>query len=346
MREIVERVNLDWDQLPFDYMKTDGNVQYAYRDGKWDEGEVVEEDKISISIASTCLHYGQEVFEGLKVFESKDGRVLAFRPEDNGKRLERSGKKLFMATPTVDMFMEAVERVVKVNRRFIPPYGTGAALYLRPLLIGVTGTVGIKPSKEYVFLVLATPVGPYFKGGMKPIRLLVEEVIDRAAPDGVGDVKTGGNYAAGLRGMAKAREAGFAEALYLDAKEKKFVTETGASNFFGITKDGKYVTPKCDTILRSITNVSLMQIAKDLGLQVEHRPVPVEELASLAEAGAVGTAAVITPVCVLGYKGKEIRLTRDDEIGPWTQKIYDRLVEIQRGDVEDTHGWTHEIALD
>lgn len=345
MKETVQKANLNWSELPFAYVKTDGHVEYYYRNGVWNDGEVVEEDTITLPMSATCLHYGQEVFEGLKVFEAADGRVLAFRPEENARRMERSSRKLMMTPPPAELFLEAVERVVRLNKRFVPPHGSGASLYIRPLLLGVSGIIGVKPSEDYLFLVFSTPVGPYFKGGLKPIRLRVEEAVDRAAPLGVGDAKTGGNYAAGLRAGVAARRDGFAEALYLDAKEKLYVDETNASNFFGITRDGTYVTPDADTILPSITNKSLMELAKDLGLKVERRPVHIDELPAFVEAGAVGTAAVITPVHEIEYRGEKIRYGSPDEIGPTCRKLYDALTAIQCGDAEDTHGWTHAIDV-
>jgi len=346
MKDIVDRAQLNWGQLPFDYLKTDAHLEYHFDGEKWDEGEVVEDDRISISMASTCLHYGQECFEGLKVFETKDGRVQTFRPQENARRMIRTAEKVMMVAPPEELFVEAVDRVVKLNTRFIPPYGSGASLYIRPLLLGVTGTVGIKPSKKYLFVVFATPVGPYFPTGLKPVKLWVEEEIDRAAPNGVGDAKLGGNYAAGLRAATAAKAKGYAEALYLDAREKKYVDELGAANFFGITKDGKYVTPQSPSILPSITNRSLQEIARDIGIPVEHRPIDVMELADFAEAGCVGTAAIITPVQSIHYRDHVWVYTGADEVGPITKKLYDTLTGIQTGDLEDKYGWTREISVD
>lgn len=346
MKDIMDRVELNWRDLPFDYVRTDCHLEYNFKDGKWDGGVVVEDDKLNISIAATGLHYGQECFEGLKAYETKDGRVLVFRPDENGKRMIRTAKKVLMEAPPVELFVEAVDRVVQLNKRFIPPYGSGASLYIRPLLLGVTGTVGIKPSREYMFVVFATPVGPYFKGGLKPIKLKVEEDVDRAAPGGVGDAKLGGNYAAGLRASYGARADGFSEVLYLDAKEKHYIDESGAANFFGITKDGVYVTPESPSILPSITNKSLVQLAKDEGMKVERRPVHVEELFEFVEAGLVGTAAIIAPVGSITYRDKVISYPTGEGIGPMSKRLYDRLTGIQAGDVEDTHEWTREISID
>ncbi len=345
MKETVERANLNWSELSFAYVKTDGHLRYDFVDGQWDDGAVVEEDTIALNISATCLHYGQECFEGLKVFEAKDGRVLSFRPEENGMRMGRTADRIMMASLPVEAFVDAVEKVTRINQRFIPPYGSGAALYIRPLLIGTSGIIGVKPSADYTFLMFATPVGPYFKHGLKPIRLKVEFEFDRAAPHGVGHAKAGGNYAASMLPGARAKAEGFDECLYLDAREKKYVDESGATNFFGITRDGTYVTPKSDSILPSITNKSLMQLAEDLGMKVERRPVHIDELSDFAETGCVGTAAVITPVGEIALGDKSIKYGTPGEIGPVTKKLYDRLTGIQSGDLDDLHGWVHEINV-
>lgn len=346
MKETMQKADLKWGELPFGYVQTDCHVVYTYRDGKWDAGEVVEGDQISLSVAATCLHYGQECFEGLKVYENKDGRAFAFRPQENARRMAYTAKKLLMAPPTEDIFVEGVERVVSANRRFIPPYGSGASLYVRPLLIGVTGTIGIKPSREYKLVLLVTPVGPYFKEGLKPVKLWIERDVDRASPHGVGDAKTGGNYAAGLRATWGARDRGFAEVLFLDARENKYVDESGSSNFFGITKDGKYVTPKSPSILASITNKSLMEMAGDMGITVERRPVPVSELPSFAEAGLIGTATIIAPVYAIQDGDKLIEYGGPNDVGPVSEKLRSSLLAVQTGDGPDKHGWMHEIPLD
>jgi branched-chain amino acid aminotransferase len=346
MKETMQKADLKWGELPFDYVRTDCHLVYSYRDGKWDAGEVVEGDQITLSIAATCLHYGQECFEGLKVHETSDGRACAFRPDENAARMVYTARKLLMAPPPPELFVDAVERVVALNRRFIPPYGSGASLYVRPLLIGTTGTVGIKPSREYKLLVFVSPVGPYFKTGLKPVRLWVETEVDRASPGGVGDAKTGGNYSAGLRATWGARDRGYAEVLFLDAPEKKYVNESGSSNFFAITRDGKYVTPKSPSILASITNKSLMQIAKDMGMAVEQRVVPVTELSSFAEAGLCGTATIIAPVYAIQHGDKLIQYCGPDQVGPVSTKLRETLVALQHGDAPDPHGWLHEIKLD
>jgi branched-chain amino acid aminotransferase len=346
MKETIHTADLNWSELPFDYVRTDCHLEYVYRDGKWDQGTVAEDDTITISVASTCLHYGQECFEGLKVYETKDGRALAFRPEENARRMEYTAKKTLMIAPPAELFVEAVDRIAKLNRRFIPPYGSGAALYVRPLLIGITGTIGIKPSKEYMLAVIATPVGPYFKTGLKPVRLWVEEEVDRAAPLGVGDAKLGGNYAAGLRATYGARDRGFAEVLFLDSKHHKYIDESGSSNFFAITKDGRYVTPKSSSILPSITNKSLMDVARDLKIPVEQRPVELTELPNFAETGLVGTATIIPPVYAIQHGKKSITYGGPNDVGPVSTRLRDALLAIQTGDAPDTHDWAREIALD
>ncbi len=342
----MERANLDWANLTFQYVKTDYHLEYYFKDGRWSGPKKVESDKIELHMAATSLHYGQQCFEGLKAFEQVDGKITVFRPDENAKRMKRSAEKILMEPFPEDKFIEAVFEVVKLNQRFIPPYGSGASLYIRPLLIGTSGIVGVKPSTEYLFLIFVTPVGPYFKGGLKPIRLLVEEEIDRAAPLGVGDVKVGGNYAAGLRASHKAKSLGYNEVLYLDAKHKKYIDESGPANFFGITKDHKYVTPASSSILPSITNKSLRVLAeKELGMTVEQRPIDVEEIFDFAEAGCCGTAAVITPVKSITYRDREVVYSKNDEVGPTCQKLYDMLTGIQHGTVEDKYGWNFEVPL-
>jgi branched-chain amino acid aminotransferase len=346
MKETMAKADLKWGELPFDYVRTDCHLEYYYRDGKWDAGTVVEDDRVSISLASTCLHYGQECFEGMKVYETRDGRALAFRPEENARRMAATARKILMIAPPEELFLEGVERAVRLNRRFIPPFGSGAALYIRPLLIGVTGTVGIKPSREYLFVVFVTPVGPYFRSGLKPVKVMVEENVDRAAPNGIGDAKTGGNYAAGMRATWAARDRGFAEVLFLDARTKRYIDESGSSNFFAVTREGTYVTPKSPSILDSVTNKSLMELAADLGIPVERRPVEVKELPNFVEAGLVGTATIITPVCAIQHGNKLIQYGSPNEVGPVSLKLRDALLALQTGEAPDPHGWTHEIELD
>ncbi len=342
---VREKASLDFASLPFAYQKTDFNLRYTWKDGQWDDGEASDSETFQIHIAATCLHYGQEAFEGLKIYEAKDGRVLAFRMAENAKRMIHSANILLMEPPPVELFCRAVRRLVKLNHRFIPPYGSGAALYIRPLLIGTGARIGVHPADEYTFLLLATPVGPYFKKGFSPTKLIIESKLDRAAPYGVGTAKAGGNYAAGMRATVQAKRAGYGEALYLDAREHKYIDELGAANFFGITKDQVYVTPKSPSILRSITNLSLRELAPDLGFRVEERPVLLEELRTFVEAGACGTAAVITPVESITIGKEEVVYLPDGKPGPMCTKLYKGLTAIQFGDAPDKYGWTEVIDL-
>lgn len=342
---VTERAELDFANLAFVYWKTDANLRYTWREGKWDDGVESDSETVPMHIAATGLHYGQALFEGLKVYEAKDGRVLNFRVEENAKRMQHSAKLLSMQAPPVDLFASAVERVVKANKRFIPPYGSGATLYVRPLLVGSGAKIGLAPAEEYLFLILVTPVGPYFKRGFSATKLVIEEEIDRAAPLGVGTAKAGGNYAAGMRATVKAQAAGYGEALYLDSREHKCIDELGAANFFGITKDKVYVTPSSPSILKSITNMSLRTLAADLGYRVEERPVPLDELGDFVETGACGTAAVLTPIESITYRGKEIVYLEDEKPGPHCTALYEALTGIQFGERPDPYGWTREIEV-
>lgn len=332
--------NIDWKNLPFAYSKTDYNVRSVYKNGKWGELEVSSSEYLEIHMASTCLHYGQEIFEGMKAYRGKDGKIRLFRIDENIKRMNRSADGIMVQQVPEELFKEAIHKVVKLNEEFVPPYGTGATLYIRPLLIGVGAEVGVKPSSSYMFMVFVTPVGPYFKEGFKPVDIMICRNHDRAAPLGTGTYKVGGNYAASLVSLKEAHDGGFATALYLDAKEKKYVDEAGPANFFGI-KNNTYVTPESKSILPSITNKSLMDIARDLGLKVERRPIPVEELESFEEVGACGTAAVITPIrkIVDTDENKIFTYSEDGNPGKVSTQIYNHLTAIQFGDVEDKHGW-------
>jgi len=332
--------HFDWKNLPFGYYKTDYNVRYIYRDGKWGPMEISDSEYINIHMAATALHYGQEAFEGLKAYMGKDGRVRLFRWEDNAKRLISSAAGIIMPEVPMEMFREAIFTAIKLNSRFIPPHGSGASLYIRPLLIGSGAEVGVKPSAEYIFIVFVTPVGPYFKDGIKPVNMLITRDVDRAAPQGTGSFKVGGNYAASLRAVVAAKESGYATAIFLDAKEKKYIDECGPANFFGI-KDNTYITPKSESILNSITNMSLIRIAEDMGMKTERRKIPVEELAEFEEAGACGTAAVITPIAKIFDPGtnKIYEFCRDGKPGPVTMALYNRLTAIQYGDEPDPYGW-------
>ena len=337
-----EKANLDWSNLPFGYIKTDYNIRYYFKDGKWSNAELVQDDNITIHMASPCLHYGQEAFEGMKAFETKDGRIVVFRPEENWKRLQKTSERILLPLISKDMFMEAVEKVVSANKKYVPPYGTGASLYIRPLVIGTGARVGLGAADEYVFLILVTPVGPYYKGGLTPVKALVITDYDRAAPDGVGDCKVGGNYAAGLPGAEYGKKKGFPIVLYLDSKEKKYVDEFGTSNFIGI-KGNTYITPKSKSILESITNDSLLRIAQDIGMSVERREINISEISEFDEIGACGTAAVITPVSMIQYNGKDYKFSADENAGPVISKLYQNLTGIQYGDIEDKFNWLMEI---
>ncbi|MFZ6036746.1 MAG: branched-chain amino acid aminotransferase [Bacteroidota bacterium] len=331
---------INWSELSFGYMKTDYNVRSYYRDGKWSDPEIESSEMISLHMAATCLHYGQEAFEGLKAFRGKDGKVRIFRMRDNALRLQSSSRGIMMAEVPVELFEEMVLTAVKKNMRFVPPYESGASLYIRPLLIGTSPQVGVKPAKEYMFLIFVTPVGPYFKEGFQPTPMVIMREYDRAAPLGTGTYKVGGNYAASLVSGEKAHEMGYSAVIYLDAKEKKYIDECGPANFFGI-KNNTYITPESTSILPSITNKSLMQLAEDMGMKVERRRVPEEELATFEEAGACGTAAVISPILRIDdiSENKSYYYCKDGKAGPISEKLYHKLRAIQYGDEPDVHGW-------
>ena len=331
---------IDWSNLSFGYMRTDYNVRCYYRDGKWGEIEVSSEETINVHMAATCLHYGQEAFEGLKAFRCKDGKIRVFRMKDNAERLQSSCRGILMPELPTELFCEMVKKVIKLNERFIPPYETGASLYIRPLLIGTGAQVGVRPASEYLFVIFVSPVGPYFKGGFSTNPYVIIREFDRAAPLGTGTFKVGGNYAASLRANKMAHDLGYSCEFYLDAKEKKYMDECGAANFFGI-KNNTYITPLSSSILPSITNRSLMQLAEDMGLKVERRPVPEEELATFEEAGACGTAAVISPIQRIDdlENKKSYVISKDGKPGPISTKLYNKLRAIQYGDEPDVHGW-------
>ena len=335
-------MNIDWEQLGFSYMKTKSHIIYSYKDGQWDGGELTQGEHLNIHMASTCLHYGQAAFEGLKAFTCKDGKVRVFRMDENAKRLQRSAKRAYMAAPPIELFMEGVNRVVKDNIKYVPPYGTGGSLYIRPLLIGTQAMMGVKPSSEYKLIIMVMPVGAYYKNGLTAVPALIQDEFDRAAPQGVGDVKLGGNYAAGLYAQAEANKAGFPINLFLDARTHQFVEEFGTSNFIGITKDNKYVTPASKSVLPSITNKSLQQIAQDQGLTVEVRDIPYEEIKALQEVGACGTAVVLTPISEVVRNNEKITIP---PFGPETRlaELYTSFQAIQYGEKEDIHNWMIEI---
>lgn len=330
----------DWKNLPFGYVKADHNIRCFYKDGKWGELIVSESEYIEIHIAATGLHYGQEAFEGLKAYMGKDGKIRLFRWEENAKRLVSSANGIKMAEFPVEKFKEAVFRVVQLNKRFIPPYGSGATLYIRPLLYGSGAEVGVKPASEYVFIVFVTPVGPYFKGGVKPVNMMISRDYDRAAPKGTGIYKVGGNYAASLRAGIAAKEQGYSSTIFLDAKEKKYIDECGPANFFGI-KNNTYITPRSESILNSITNMSLIDVAQSLGIKTERRQVALEELSEFTEAGACGTAAVISPIGKIfdPDTNRVYEYCKDGKPGPVTMKLYNKLTGIQYGDETDEFGW-------
>ena len=331
---------LDWPNLNFGYRKTDYNVRCTYKDGKWGEIEVTDSETITMHMAATCLHYGQEVFEGLKAFKGKDGKIRIFRMDENAKRIQRSANGLLMAPLTEELFIEMVKKVVKLNERFIPPYGSGSSLYIRPIELGMSAQVGVNPATEYIFIIFVTPVGPYFKEGFKPTKVVVYREYDRAAPCGTGRWKVGGNYAASLTAGDRAHKSGYSAVLYLDPKEKKYIDECGPANFFAI-RGNTYITPKSGSILPSITNMSLQVIARDLGLDVECRPMLLEELATVDEAAECGTAAVAAPISEVydADLDKRYIFTKDGQPGPVTTKLYNTLRAIQLGDLEDKYGW-------
>ena len=332
--------DLDWSNLSFGYRKTDYNVRCYYRDGKWGEIEVCSEEYLNVHMAATCLHYGQEAFEGLKAYRCPDGHVRVFRMDENAKRLQSTCRGIMMPEVSTELFEEMVKKVVRLNQDYIPTYESGATLYIRPLLIGTSAQVGVHPASEYLFMIFVTPVGPYFKGGFSTNPYVIIREYDRSAPLGTGIYKVGGNYAASLRANALAHEKGYACEFYLDAKEKKYIDECGAANFFGI-KDNTYITPESTSILPSITNKSLMQLAEDFGMKVERRPIPEEELDTFEEAGACGTAAVISPISYLDDldKNKRYTFSKDGKPGPVCEKLYHQLRAIQYGDAPDPYNW-------
>ncbi len=342
----VDLKNVDWKTLPFGYTDTDYNVRCYYRNGQWGEIEVSSETNINIHMAASCLHYGQEGFEGLKAYTGKDGKVRLFRVEENARRMQNTANRVLMAVPPVELFAEMARKVVKLNKRFVPPYGFGATLYIRPLLIGLSPEVGVKPADEYLLIMFVVPVGPYFKAGFKPVDMMISRNFDRAAPQGTGTVKVGGNYAASLLSLKEAKEMGYSSTIYLDAKEKKYIDECGPANFFGI-KSNTYVTPLSESILPSITNKSLQQLAEHLGYTVEKRAVPFEELAEFSETAECGTAAVITPIKKIVDPVANKTFTYGDGVnpGPVCTKLYETYTAIQFGEMEDPFGWTEVVDV-
>jgi branched-chain amino acid aminotransferase len=336
-------VKIDWNNLGFNYIKTDYRYVSVWKDGKWDEGKLTEDNMLSISEASTALHYGQQCFEGLKAYRRKDGKIQLFRVDRNAKRMNESTKRLLMPEIPEEKFIDACMQVVKANEDYVPPYGTGATLYLRPFMIGVGDNIGVKPAPEYIFCVFAVPVGPYFKEGLAPCNFMIADY-DRAAPQGTGGQKVGGNYAASLHPHLIAAERGFADCIYLDPATHTKIEEVGAANFFGITKNNEFVTPDSPSILPSITKYSLMDIARDyLNMPVYERDVYVDNLDEFKEAGACGTAAVITPIGGIEYNDKLHVFYSEKEVGPVIKELYRILCGIQFGDIEAPEGWVFEV---
>lgn len=336
--------DIDWGKLGFGYMETDYRYVAHYKDGKWDEGALISDPTVTLSECACVFQYAQTCFEGLKAYRTADGKIVCFRPDLNAKRLHDSAVRLEMPPFPEDRFIEAVKMVVKANEEWVPPYGSGATLYIRPYLMGTNAVIGVKPADEYMFRILVTPVGPYFKGGAKPIVIKISD-FDRAAPHGTGNIKAGLNYAMSLYPIVRAHEEGFAENMYLDPQTRTKVEETGGANFIFVTKDGTLVTPKSDSILPSITRRSLMVVAeKYLGMKVEHREVYLDEVKDFAECGLCGTAAVISPVGKINDHGTEICFPSGmEEMGPWTKKLYDTLTGIQMGRLEAPEGWICKI---
>jgi branched-chain amino acid aminotransferase len=332
--------DIDWKHLPFGYYPTDYNVRCTFKDGKWGEIEVTQSDKIELHMAATCLHYGQELFEGLKAFRGVDGKIRIFRLGDNAARVRDSAEGIMMEPVPEEIFREMCIKAVKLNERFIPPYGSGASLYIRPLEIGLSPSIGVRAASEYMFMIMVTPVGPYFKSGFGCTDICIMRQYDRVAPRGTGRFKIGGNYAASLVAGQHAHDMGFSAVLFLDPKEKKYLDECGPANFFAII-DGKYVTPKSDSILPSVTNKALMQLAQDMGIEVQQRHITVDELANATEAGACGTAAVISPIgkIVDIDSQREYVISPDRKPGPICTALYDKLNAIRLGECDDVHGW-------
>lgn len=340
----MEKKNIDWGNLGFGYIQTDKRYVSDFKNGAWDEGVLSDDANVVLNECAGVLQYAQTVFEGLKAYTTEDGHIVTFRPDLNAARMADSAARLEMPVFPEERFVDAVTQVVAANAAYVPPYGSGATLYVRPYLFGTNSVIGVKPADEYQFRIFCTPVGPYFKGGVKPLTICVSD-FDRAAPHGTGHIKAGLNYAMSLHAIVSAHKAGFDENMYLDPGTRSKVEETGGANFLFVTKDGKVVTPKSDSILPSITRRSLVYVAKEyLGLEVEEREVLLEEVKDFAECGLCGTAAVISPVGKIVDHGKEICLPSGmTAMGPVTQKLYDTLTGIQMGRIEAPQGWIHVI---
>ena len=340
----MAKKDIDWGSLGFGYIETDYRYLSSFKDGKWDEGALITDPNVTLNECACVFQYAQTVFEGLKAYTTEDGRTVTFRPDLNAERINQSAARLKMPVLPEGRFIEAVKKVVKANEDFVPPFGSGASLYVRPYIMGTNAVIGVKPADEYQFRILVTPVGPYFKGGAKPLTIRVSDY-DRAAPNGTGHIKAGLNYAMSLYAIVDAHEQGFAENMYLDSATRTKVEETGGANFIFVTRDGKVVTPKSNTILPSSTRRSLIQVAKEyLGLEAEEREITLEEVKDMAECGLCGTAAVISPVGKINDHGKEICFPSGmDEMGPITKKLYDTLTGIQMGKIKAPEGWIVEI---
>ena len=343
---MMEKKNIDWANLGFGYIPTDYRFVANYKDGAWEEGGLTEDANLVLNECAGVLQYAQTIFEGMKAYTTADGRIVTFRPDLNGERMEQSAKRLEMPVFPKERFVEAVLKTIGANAAYVPPYGSGATLYVRPCMFGSNPVIGVKPADEYQFRVFTTPVGPYFKGGVKPLTIRVSD-FDRAAPRGTGHIKAGLNYAMSLHAIVDAHKQGFDENMYLDAGTRTKVEETGGANFLFVTRDGKVVTPKSDSILPSITRRSLVQVAREyLGLEAEEREVYLEELADFAECGLCGTAAVISPVGKVADHGKEICFASGmTEMGPVTKKLYETLTGIQMGTIKAPEGWVVEVKV-
>ena len=341
----MQKKDIDWSNLGFSYVKTDLRYVSNFKNGQWDEGILTDKATVEISECACVLQYAQTCFEGMKAYTTVDGRIVCFRPDLNAQRMADSCRRMKMPVFPEDRFVDAVAQTVKANAQWVPPYGSGASLYIRPYMFGSDAIIGVKPANEYQFRVFATPVGPYFKGGAKPLTLRVSD-FDRAAPRGTGHIKAGLNYAMSLYAIVDAHEQGYDENVYLDSATRTHIEETGGANIIFITKDGKLVTPKSDTILPSITRRSLLQVATDyLGLEVEEREISLEEVSEFAECGLCGTAAVISPVGKIVDHGREIRFPSGmTDMGPITKKLYDTLRDIQMGKIPAPDGWILEIG--
>ena len=341
----MAKKDIDWSNLGFGYIETDKRYVANYKDGKWDNGELVSDSMITMSECACVLQYAQTIFEGIKAYTTKDGKIVTFRPDLNAERFASSARRMQMPELSKEQFIDSIKKVVAANEDFVPPYGTGASLYIRPYMFGINPVIGVKPASEFQYRAFTTPVGPYFKGGAKPLTIRISD-FDRAAPRGTGNIKAGLNYAMSLYAIVDAHDKGFDENMYLDPQTRTKIEETGGANFLFVTKDGKVVTPKSDSILPSVTRRSLMYVAeKYLGLEVEEREIYLTELEDFAECGLCGTAAVISPVGKIYDHGKEICLPSGmDEMGPVTKKLYETLTGIQMGTIEAPEGWIYEIC--